>query len=112
MTALATGADPALSLPVLRGFNFVGGTVLTPEFAALGLGLTLYFASQGSGKVLGPVLAALMLVGQAGSALAAELGIQRNTEQIAALETAVIAGLTTEDMAAFSTAQAVAPSQS
>jgi phospholipid/cholesterol/gamma-HCH transport system permease protein len=28
-----------------------------------------------------------MLVGQAGSALAAELGIQRNTEQIAALET-------------------------
>ena len=38
-------------------------------------------------RELGPVLAALMLVGQAGSALAAELGIQRNTEQIAALET-------------------------
>jgi phospholipid/cholesterol/gamma-HCH transport system permease protein len=34
-----------------------------------------------------PVLAALVLVGQAGSALAAELGIQRNTEQIVALET-------------------------
>lgn len=38
-------------------------------------------------RELAPVLAALMLVGQAGSALAAELGIQRNTEQIAALET-------------------------
>ena len=38
-------------------------------------------------RELGPVLAALMLVGQAGSALAAELGIQRNTEQISALET-------------------------
>ncbi|MBK8091639.1 MAG: ABC transporter permease [Verrucomicrobiaceae bacterium] len=38
-------------------------------------------------RELGPVLAALMLVGQAGSSLAAELGIQRNTEQIAALET-------------------------
>ena len=38
-------------------------------------------------REMGPVLAALMLVGQAGSALAAELGIQRNTEQIAALDT-------------------------
>ena len=36
---------------------------------------------------LGPVLAALMIVGQAGSAMAAELGIQRNSEQIDALET-------------------------
>lgn len=38
-------------------------------------------------REMGPVLAALMLVGQAGSALAAELGIQRNSEQIVALET-------------------------
>jgi phospholipid/cholesterol/gamma-HCH transport system permease protein len=38
-------------------------------------------------RELGPVLAALMLVGQAGSSLAAELGIQRNSEQIAAIET-------------------------
>ena len=36
---------------------------------------------------LAPVLAALMIVGQAGSALAAELGIQRNSEQIDAIET-------------------------
>jgi phospholipid/cholesterol/gamma-HCH transport system permease protein len=38
-------------------------------------------------REMGPVLAALMLIGQSGSALAAELGIQRNTEQIVALET-------------------------
>lgn len=44
-------------------------------------------------RELGPVLAALMLVGQAGSALSAELGIQRNTEQVAALETMGIGSL-------------------
>ena len=38
-------------------------------------------------REMAPVLASLMLVGQAGSALAAELGMQRNTEQIVALET-------------------------
>jgi phospholipid/cholesterol/gamma-HCH transport system permease protein len=38
-------------------------------------------------RELGPVLAALMIVGQAGSALAAEIGIQRNSEQIDALGT-------------------------
>lgn len=32
--------------------------IVGPAFALFGLGLTLYFASQGSGKVLGPVLAA------------------------------------------------------
>lgn len=37
-------------------------------------------------RELGPVLTALMLIGQAGSAIAAELGIQRNSEQIAALQ--------------------------
>ena len=45
-----------------------------PAFPAFGLGLTLYFASQGSGKVLGPVLAAtlrLALVAAAGAWLAA-----------------------------------------
>jgi len=43
-----------------------------PAFAFFGLGLTLYFASQGSGKVLGPVLAAsarLVFVAVAGWAL-------------------------------------------
>ena len=38
-------------------------------------------------REMAPVLAGLMLIGQSGSALAAELGIQRNSEQIVALET-------------------------
>jgi general L-amino acid transport system permease protein len=33
------------SAPVLQGFNFSGGMVLTPEYAALLLGLTIYTAS-------------------------------------------------------------------
>lgn len=44
-----------------------------PAFAFFGLGLTLYFASQGAGQVIGPVLAGtvrLLLVAGAGYALA------------------------------------------
>ncbi len=44
-------------------------TTAGPAFAFFGMGLTLYFASQGSGKVLGPVLAGtvrLLLVAGAG----------------------------------------------
>lgn len=46
-----------------------------PAFPFFGLGLTLYFASQGSGKVLGPVLAGtlrLVLVAGAGTWLATQ----------------------------------------
>ena len=70
-------------------------------FTGLVLGLQLYytlvkFGSEGVLgmavsltliRELGPVLAALMIVGQAGSALASELGIQRNDEQVDALYT-------------------------
>lgn len=55
-----------------RYLNVVG-----PAFAFFGFGLTLYFASQGSGKVLGPVLAAtlrLAVIAVVGSALAATDG--------------------------------------
>ena len=82
----------ALCLPVI---------VIVGMFTGLVLGLQGYYVLNrfGSTGLLGalvslslvremaPVLAALMLVGQAGSALAAELGIQRNSEQIVALET-------------------------
>jgi phospholipid/cholesterol/gamma-HCH transport system permease protein len=75
--------------------------LIVGTFTGLVLGLQGYYVLNrfGSEGLLGalvslslvremaPVLAALMLVGQAGSALAAELGIQRNTEQIVALET-------------------------
>lgn len=39
------GAPMTLSMPTLRGFNFVGGVSLTPEFFALLFGLTLYTAA-------------------------------------------------------------------
>jgi phospholipid/cholesterol/gamma-HCH transport system permease protein len=75
--------------------------LIVSMFTGLVLGLQGYYVLNrfGSESLLGalvslsliremaPVLAALMLIGQAGSALAAELGIQRNTEQIVALET-------------------------
>lgn len=38
-------------------------------------------------RELGPVLTAILIVGQAGSSMAAEIGVQRNSEQIDALET-------------------------
>ena len=70
-------------------------------FTGLVMGLQLYYTLVKFGaesalgtavalsliRELGPVLTALMIVGQAGSALASELGIQRNDEQIDALHT-------------------------
>ena len=70
-------------------------------FAGLVLGLQGYYvlARFGSAGMLGtfvsltltrelaPVLGALMIIGQAGSAIAAEIGIHRNSEQIDALTT-------------------------
>ena len=34
-----------IELPILNGFNFSGGALLSPEFAALFIGLTLYTAA-------------------------------------------------------------------
>jgi general L-amino acid transport system permease protein len=42
---LALGAPFDLEMPELRGFNFVGGSTLTPEFAALLIGLVMYTAA-------------------------------------------------------------------
>lgn len=39
---LSHGAPTALSVPELRGFNFVGGVSVSPEFFAILLGLTVY----------------------------------------------------------------------
>lgn len=39
------GFPVTFDMPELKGFNFVGGTTLEPEFVALLLGLTLYTAS-------------------------------------------------------------------
>jgi general L-amino acid transport system permease protein len=42
---LAAGAPTELSLPELRGFNFAGGVTVTPELAALVIGLVTYTAA-------------------------------------------------------------------
>jgi len=84
-----------------QGFRCLPVILIVGLFTGLVLGLQGYYVLNrfGSESLLGalvslslvremaPVLAALMLVGQAGSALAAELGIQRNSEQIVALDT-------------------------
>jgi phospholipid/cholesterol/gamma-HCH transport system permease protein len=84
-----------------QGVRCLPVIIIVGLFTGLVLGLQGYYVLNrfGSEGLLGtlvsltlvrelaPVLAALMLVGQAGSALAAELGIQRNSEQIDALET-------------------------
>jgi len=41
----AAGAPLRFDLPALRGFNFTGGSGVSPEFAALLLGLVIYTAS-------------------------------------------------------------------
>ncbi|MBV8167889.1 MAG: ABC transporter permease subunit, partial [Alphaproteobacteria bacterium] len=38
----ALGAPLGIEKPVLRGFNFVGGATISPEFAALLIGLVIY----------------------------------------------------------------------
>jgi general L-amino acid transport system permease protein len=42
---LLGGAPTKMDIPVLKGFNFEGGITLSPEFAALLLGLVLYTAA-------------------------------------------------------------------
>ena len=42
---LAAGAPLDLDVPALRGFNFTGGSALSPEFAALLIGLVIYTGS-------------------------------------------------------------------
>ena len=44
-------------------------------------------------RELGPVLTSLMVIGQAGSTMSAELGVMRNSEQIDALDTMNISPL-------------------
>ena len=82
----------ALCLPVILIVGIFTGLVLGLQ----GYHVLSRFGSEGLlgalvslslVREMAPVLAALMIVGQAGSALAAELGIQRNSEQIVALET-------------------------
>ncbi|MBM3223816.1 MAG: ABC transporter permease [Candidatus Tectomicrobia bacterium] len=90
---------------ILRQVQFIGARsllviALTGLFAGMVLGLQGYYTLTRFGSEaflgpavaisliteLGPVLSALMVTGRAGSAIAAEIGIMRITEQIDALE--------------------------
>ena len=73
MTGAFTGM--VLSFQGFHQLDQVGSTAVLGSVVALSLL-----------RELGPVLAALMVTGRAGSALAAEMGFMRNTEQIDALE--------------------------
>jgi phospholipid/cholesterol/gamma-HCH transport system permease protein len=102
----AAAGAPRLGRRIVRavyeqGVRCLPVVLIVGGFTGLVLGLQGYYvlARFGSEGLLGtlvsltltrelaPVLAALMIVGQAGSAIAAEIGIQRNSEQIDALET-------------------------
>ncbi len=90
---------------VLRQLHFIGVRSLpvilfTGGFTGMVLALQGYYTLRKFGsegflgsavalsliRELGPVLAALMVIGRAGSAMTAEVGIMRNSEQIDALE--------------------------
>ena len=82
------------------GFQSTLVILMTGAFAGMVLGLQGYYTLNRFGSTallgpmvglslireLGPVLAALMVTGRAGSAMTAEIGIMRITEQIDALE--------------------------
>ncbi len=97
---------PGRPVHLLKQIRFIGAKslfviVLTAVFTGMVLGLQGYytltkFGSEGMLgaavalsliRELGPVLSALMVTGRAGSAITAEIGIMRISEQIDALET-------------------------
>jgi general L-amino acid transport system permease protein len=66
---LTGGAPTALTFPQLAGFNFEGGGVITPEFAALLIGLVVYTGSFIAEIVRGGILAVSHGQTEAGLAL-------------------------------------------
>jgi len=86
------------------GFKSTFVIVLTAAFTGMVLGLQGYYTLRKYGSTaalgaavalsiireLGPVLASLMVTARAGSAMTAEIGIMRITEQIDALETMAV----------------------
>jgi general L-amino acid transport system permease protein len=73
LTWVLGGAPTAMDIPELRGFNFEGGFTVTPEFAALLVGLVLYTGTFIAEIVRGGILA--VSHGQTEAALA--LGLSR-----------------------------------
>lgn len=72
---LVGGAPTEMDVPALQGFNFTGGVAVTPEFAALLVGLVVYTGSYIAEIVRGGILA--VSHGQTEAGLA--LGLHRGT---------------------------------
>jgi len=70
---MAGGAELAIDVPVLKGFNFAGGIALSPEFSALLLGLVIYT----SAFVAEVVRSGIQAVGQGQWEAANALGLPR-----------------------------------
>jgi phospholipid/cholesterol/gamma-HCH transport system permease protein len=106
LACLASVVRPPYKLaPTVRQIHFIGARssfviLFTGAFTGMVLGLQGYYTLRKFGsegllgsavavsliRELGPVLTALMVIGRAGSAICAEIGIMRNSEQIDALE--------------------------
>jgi general L-amino acid transport system permease protein len=74
LAIVAAGSPVSFEIPTLRGFNFVGGTRIIPEFTALLIALTTYTAAFIAEVVRAGVLA--VPKGQTEAAMA--LGLPRN----------------------------------
>lgn len=103
---------PLRAIQIIKQLHFIGYkstfvVVLTATFTGMVLALQGYYSLRKFGaegwlgsavalsmiRELGPVLAALMVTARAGSAMTAEIGIMRITEQIDALDTMAISPL-------------------
>jgi general L-amino acid transport system permease protein len=73
--ALVFGAPVTFEVPVLKGFNFAGGSRLLPEFVALALALSIYTAAFIAEVVRAGILSVHKGQMEAGSSL----GLQRGT---------------------------------
>jgi len=104
-TFIFASAPPLKVSQLLKQIRFIGFQstlviLLTGAFAGMVLGLQGYYTLNRFGSAallgpmvalslireLGPVLSALMVTGRAGSAMTAEIGIMRITEQVEALK--------------------------
>jgi general L-amino acid transport system permease protein len=72
---VALGAPFQLDFPILKGFNFQGGTSLSPEYFALLLGLVTYTASYIAEIVRSGIQAIPLGQWEAGAALGLRPGI-------------------------------------
>ena len=70
----AFGAPAEVELPVLRGFNFQGGSTLSPEFFTLLIGLVLYTATYIAEIVRSGIQAVALGQWEAGGALGLSRG--------------------------------------